>query len=243
MRLTEVGTPVASAHGDDAQLGDNDSRADGRGDFLGGLDAEADVAVRVADDDDGLESRTLTGTGLLLDRLDLYSGEISRQPQCLSKCMISRLKKTPPQQSLLPPSARDLLFRMHPARVSRLPYLHDLVLEVSQEVVHNLVLLDGQRVQVDLLHAVDLAGLDQAAQLGDGLPLLLLALPAAASSATATSSTAVTRTTAVTTSGLETAAAGSSGTSTTRSGAATISHYERLERELRGKKEDVVVVR
>ena len=75
MRRTEVGTPVASAHGDDAQLGDNDGGADGRGDFLGGLDAETDVAVRVADDDDGLESRTLTGTGLLLDGLDLYSGE------------------------------------------------------------------------------------------------------------------------------------------------------------------------
>ena len=115
-----------------------------------------------------------------------------------------------------------------------LPYLHDLVLEVSQEVVHNLVLLDGQRVQVDLLHAVDLAGLDQAAQLGDGLPLLLLALAAAASTASATSTPAVT-TTAITTSGLETSAA-------RRSGASTISHYERLERELRGKKGDVVVV-
>lgn len=30
-------------------------------------------------------------------------------------------------------------------------------------------------MEVDLLHALDLAGLDETAQLGDGLPLLLVA--------------------------------------------------------------------
>lgn len=71
MRLTEVGAPVAAADGDDGELGDDDGSADGSRDFLGGLDAEADVALGVANDDDGLESRALTGTGLLLDGLDL----------------------------------------------------------------------------------------------------------------------------------------------------------------------------
>jgi hypothetical protein len=46
-------------------------------------------------------------------------------------------------------------------------HLHDLILELGQEVVDDLVLLDGQRVKVDLLHAVDLAGLDAA---GDSYP-------------------------------------------------------------------------
>lgn len=81
-------------------------------------------------------------------------------------------------------------------------YLHDLILELGQEEVDNLVLLDGQGVQVDLLHAVDLAGLHETTELGDGLPLLLLAL-AAAASATTTTSTA-----AVTTTGTETTATG-----------------------------------
>ena len=45
-------------------------------------------------------------------------------------------------------------------------------------------------MQVDLLHALDLAGLDETAELGHGLPLLLVALGTAASAATATASTA-----------------------------------------------------
>ena len=68
---TKVGAPVASADGDDAELGNDDGGADGGCDFLGGLDAETDVALGVANDDDGLEAGALTGTGLLLDGLDL----------------------------------------------------------------------------------------------------------------------------------------------------------------------------
>ena len=92
VRLTKVGTPVTTTDGDDGQLGDDNSGADGSGDFLGGLDAETDVALRVTDNDDAvfvisvrqskeqmawqclrLEASTLTGTGLLLDRLDLHN--------------------------------------------------------------------------------------------------------------------------------------------------------------------------
>lgn len=71
MGLTKVGTPVSSSHGDDAQLGDDDGGTNGSSNLLGGLDTQADVALGVTNDDDGLESGTLTGTGLLLDGLDL----------------------------------------------------------------------------------------------------------------------------------------------------------------------------
>ena len=71
MRLTKVGTPVTSSDGDDAQLGDDDSGTDSSSDFLGGLNAETDVTLGVTNDDDGLESCSLTSTGLLLDGLDL----------------------------------------------------------------------------------------------------------------------------------------------------------------------------
>lgn len=43
VRLTEVGTPVASSNGQDGQLGDDDGGADGGRDFLGGLNPETDV--------------------------------------------------------------------------------------------------------------------------------------------------------------------------------------------------------
>ena len=71
MRLTEVGTPVTSPDGQNAELGNDDGGTDRSRDFLGGLDAETNVALGVTDDDDGLEPGALTGTGLLLDGLDL----------------------------------------------------------------------------------------------------------------------------------------------------------------------------
>lgn len=75
VRLTEVGTPVTAADGEDSELGNGDSGTDGSGDFLGGLDTETDVTLTVTDENDGLEAGTLTGTGLLLDGLDLYALE------------------------------------------------------------------------------------------------------------------------------------------------------------------------
>ena len=96
VRLTEVGTPVTTTDGDNGELGDDDGSADGGRDFLGGLDTETNVALGVTDDNDSLEAGTLTGTGLLLDGLDL----------------------------------------------------HNLVLELGEEEVDDLVLLDGERVEV-----------------------------------------------------------------------------------------------
>jgi len=71
VRLTEVGAPVTSSDGNDGELGDDDGGADGSCDFLGGLDTETDVSLGVTNDNDSLETGTLTGTGLLLDGLDL----------------------------------------------------------------------------------------------------------------------------------------------------------------------------
>lgn len=71
MGSTEVGAPVSATDWDDGELGDDDGGADGGCDFLGGLDAESDVTLGVTDEDDGLEAGTLSGTGLLLDGLDL----------------------------------------------------------------------------------------------------------------------------------------------------------------------------
>ena len=74
-------------------------------------------------------------------------------------------------------------------------HLHDLVLELGQKVVDNLVLLDRERVQENLLHALDLAGLDEPAKLGDGLPFLVVGLgcaSAATGTTTATSSSTAT---------------------------------------------------
>ena len=66
-------------------------------------------------------------------------------------------------------------------------------------------------MEVDLLHALDLAGLHETAELGDGLPLLLLGL--AAATATATSTTATAAITATVATGSEAAATGSTGSS------------------------------
>ena len=71
MRLTKVGTPVTSSDGDDTELGDDDGSSDSGSNFLGGLDTETDVTLGVTNDNNGLESGSLTGTGLLLDGLDL----------------------------------------------------------------------------------------------------------------------------------------------------------------------------
>jgi len=70
--FTEGSTPVTSPDGDDGQFGEDDSAADGGSDFLGALDTETDVTVKVTDSDEGLEAGTLAGAGLLLHGHDLH---------------------------------------------------------------------------------------------------------------------------------------------------------------------------
>jgi hypothetical protein len=71
VRETKVGTPVTTSNGDDAQLGDDDGGTDSSSNFLGGFNTETNVTFRITDDDNSLESGSLTSTGLLLDGLDL----------------------------------------------------------------------------------------------------------------------------------------------------------------------------
>ncbi|PON50230.1 LOW QUALITY PROTEIN: hypothetical protein PanWU01x14_224260 [Parasponia andersonii] len=93
-------TPVTPPHRDHRELSQYDCATYGGGHLLAALDPEADVAISVADDDEGLEPGSLTGPGLLLDGHDL----------------------------------------------------HDLVLEAgAHEGIDDLVLLDGEGVEVDLL--------------------------------------------------------------------------------------------
>jgi hypothetical protein len=78
-------------------------------------------------------------------------------------------------------AGRSLLLHRHD--------LHHLVLEGgANEVINNLVLLDGEGEQEDLLNALDLSVLDKAAELGHGDPLLLVSLSFAAAASTTTSS-------------------------------------------------------
>ena len=72
MRLTESSTPVTPSDGNNGELGEDDSTTDSGGDFLGALDTETDVTVKVTDSDESLETGTLTGTSLLLDGHDLH---------------------------------------------------------------------------------------------------------------------------------------------------------------------------
>ena len=125
------------------------------------------MALRVTDNNDGLETGTLTGTSLLLDGLDLYGGQ------------------------WLEGGRKQCGFFWHCA------HLHNLVLELGEEEVDNLELLDREGVQVNLLHALDLASLDKTAQLGDRLPLLLVVLVPTTASTTTTATTTATVTTTI----------------------------------------------
>jgi hypothetical protein len=113
VRLLDVVSPVSPSDGDDGELGDNDGSPDGGSDFLGTLDSQTDVTVKVTDSYESLESGSLTGRGLLLDGSDG----------------------------------------------------HDLVLESGKELVDDLVLLDGEREEVDLLHGLDLSVVHETSKL------------------------------------------------------------------------------
>jgi len=71
VRLTEIGSPITTTDGKDGELSNDDGSTDGGCDFLRSLDPKTDVTFGVANDNDSLKPRTLAGTGLLLDWLDL----------------------------------------------------------------------------------------------------------------------------------------------------------------------------
>ena len=64
---------VTSPHRDHRQLSQNDNTTNGGGDFLAAVDAKSNVVVTVTDDDEGLETGTLTGISLLLNGHDFHN--------------------------------------------------------------------------------------------------------------------------------------------------------------------------
>ncbi|DAZ97089.1 TPA: LOW QUALITY PROTEIN: hypothetical protein N0F65_001273 [Lagenidium giganteum] len=75
---TDHTAPVATTHWHKRNLGEDDGAADSSGNFLGALHTETDVAVAVADNNEGLEAGTLTSAGLLLHRHDLHDFILER---------------------------------------------------------------------------------------------------------------------------------------------------------------------
>jgi len=72
MGVTNHVTPISTTHGDDSKLGKNDSTANSSSNFLGALDTQANMPIRVANDYKGLETGPLTCAGLLLYWHDLH---------------------------------------------------------------------------------------------------------------------------------------------------------------------------
>lgn len=69
--------------------------------------------------------------------------------------------------------------------------LHDLVLKGGEEVVDDLVLLDGEREKVDLLDGANLTLAHETAKLGHGDPFLVVVLASTSATTTATAATTV----------------------------------------------------
>jgi len=73
MGLTDLIHVITSSDWDDVEFGINDSTLDGTLDVLGGFDTESNMSVEITDDDESLESGSLTGSGLFLDRHDFHN--------------------------------------------------------------------------------------------------------------------------------------------------------------------------
>lgn len=70
--LSDFVTPVALSDWDEVELGINDGTLNGSLDFFVDFASNTDVAVVVTNQNNAFESGSLTGLGLLLDRLDLH---------------------------------------------------------------------------------------------------------------------------------------------------------------------------
>ena len=73
MRFPEGSTPVSSADGQYTEFRNDDGSTDGGSNFFRCFNAQTNVTLGISNDDNCLESSTLTGTGLFLDRLNLKS--------------------------------------------------------------------------------------------------------------------------------------------------------------------------
>lgn len=66
VRLSNLVTPITFPDWDEIQFSMNDSTFDGTLDFLGGFPSQTNVVFIVSDNNEGLESGSLSGCGLLL---------------------------------------------------------------------------------------------------------------------------------------------------------------------------------
>jgi hypothetical protein len=72
MNITDSGTPVTSSNWDHSKFGIDKGTLDGNLDFFANLDTNTDVTISITNSANSLESGTLTGFGLLLDREDAH---------------------------------------------------------------------------------------------------------------------------------------------------------------------------
>lgn len=72
MRITESSAPITSSDGNHREFGKDDGTANGCRDFLCTFNTEADMTFTIANGDKGLETSSLTCTGLLLDGHDFH---------------------------------------------------------------------------------------------------------------------------------------------------------------------------
>jgi hypothetical protein len=72
VRLTKVGTPVTTTNGDNGKLGKDNTTTDSGSNFLSTLDTQTNMTIFVTNDNESLETGTLTSSGLLLNRHDLH---------------------------------------------------------------------------------------------------------------------------------------------------------------------------
>jgi len=70
--LAELVTPVSSSDWNQRQLSSDDGTLDSMGNLLSTLDTETDMSVLITEGNEGLETSSLTGGRLLLDRHDLH---------------------------------------------------------------------------------------------------------------------------------------------------------------------------
>lgn len=66
MRLVNGSAPITTTHWNNVKLGVDNGASDGGSNFLRRLDTKTDMTIRITNDDKGLETCALTGTGLLL---------------------------------------------------------------------------------------------------------------------------------------------------------------------------------
>jgi hypothetical protein len=74
MWVSNTGTPESSTDGNDTQFGEDHGSTDGSCDFLGAFDTETDMTIRITDDDERLETSSLTSA-----RLFLYGANLGSQ--------------------------------------------------------------------------------------------------------------------------------------------------------------------